>query len=209
MIDKIQWKYLWVILLLAGLGIVFTIISRKREWKEQNRLADFIIKEYEAHPQMTSQDLYKFLHQAAMGSEHAVKDSSMATNWMRDEITGLDMTIENNFIDTLSENGNIIRVNLRPFIKQGHSPDKLVKAFIATANNFEGNKETLKDYLSTARKMIKRKKLNLDLAEFNNLTKEMESKGFPAVHHSKEYEAAYKPAYRVISSEYLPALLKK
>ena len=209
MINSIQWKYLWIILLLAGLGIVFTIISRKREWKEQNRLVNFILKEYDVHPKMKQQDLYKFLHQAAIGSEHAVKDSNNAINWMRSEIAGLDMTIDNNLIDTLSENGGILRVNLRPFIKGGHNSDKLVRAFIQTANNFNGNKETLKDYLSTARKMIKRKDLYFDLVDFNNLSKEMESKGFPAVHHSKEYEEAYKPAYRVIASEYLPELLKK
>jgi hypothetical protein len=209
MIERIQWKYLLVILILAGLGIVFTFISRKREWKEQKRLADFITKEYEVHPKMTSQDLYKFLHQAAMGSEHAVQDTGMVKDWMKNEIAGLDMTIENKLIDTLSEGGGIIRVHLRPYLKDGNNPDKLVNAFIKTANRFKGSKETLKQYLATARKMIKKKEISLDLAEFNNLTKEMESKGFPAVHHSKEYVDAYKPAYRVISSEYLPELLKK
>jgi hypothetical protein len=31
----------------------------------------------------------------------------------------------------------------------------------------------------------------------------MEKQGFPAAHHSEQYEAAYRPAYRVIHRAYL------
>lgn len=208
MIDSIHWKYFLIIILFAVLGIVFTIVSGSRERQEQKRLISLIAKEFNSHPKMKAQDLYKFLHQAAMGSEHAVKNPQAAKDWMKNEIASMDSTIENNLVDTLSY-GSIVRVNLRPYLKAGFSADKLVEAFIKTANNYKGSKETLKDYLAIAKRMIRRKDINIDYAEFNSLVNEMETKGFPALHHSKEYEEAYKPAYRVIALEYLPELLKK
>ena len=42
--------------------------------------------------------------------------------------------------------------------------------------------------------------------KMDSFFEELSNKGFPAVHHSKEYESEYKPAYRVIDLQYLPFL---
>ena len=209
MVEGIHWKLLLVIILLSGMGLLIQFVSRMSSIDVDKKMIELIDREYRTHTKMQEEDLYKFLHQAAMGSEHAVKDSIMAKNWMSREIAGLDLNIKNKLIDTLSASGNLVRVNLRPFLEEGNDPDKLVNAFIRTANSFNGSADTLKRYLSIARRMIKRNQLPLDLDKLNNLTAEMEPKNFPAIHHSKKYEETYKPAYRVVASEYLTDLLKK
>lgn len=209
MIEGIHWKLLLVIILLSGMGIFVQFISRMSNLNTDKKMLLLINKQFTAHPKMKEGDLYKMLHQAAMGSEHAVKNPASAEEWMKREINNLDLSINENLVDTLSANGNIVRINLRPYLKLGYNPDSLVKKFILTANEYSGNLDTLKRYISIARRMIKRNQLPLDLDKFNRLTSEMEPKNFPAIHHSKTYEEIYKPAYRVIASKYLTDLIKK
>jgi hypothetical protein len=40
-------------------------------------------------------------------------------------------------------------------------------------------------------------------AEIRELWLRMSDRGFPPVHHSAAYTEAYRPAYRVVASEYL------
>jgi hypothetical protein len=114
--------------------LVFVLIlsfslQEKQEKDSRNVLERLIEKQVEKFPELEVQDLYKFLHQAAMGSEHAVKDSASTAKWMEDEIAGLDMNKDDALIDTLSPDGRIVRVNLRPFLKEGYNPNQLLKSF--------------------------------------------------------------------------------
>lgn len=209
MIEGIHWKLLLVIIILSGMGIFVQFISRMGNVDVDKKMIAIIRKQYLEHPKMQEEDLYKLLHQAAMGSEHAVKNPAMAEQWMKEEIKDLDLSKKENLVDTLSAGGNIVRINLRSYLKSGYNPDLLVKKFILTANEYRGSLDTLKRYFSIARRMIKRNQLPLDLDKFNRLTAEMEPKNFPAIHHSKTYEEEYNPAYRVIASKYLPELFNK
>lgn len=168
----------------------------------ETTIEDLIKNQLALYPKMEARDLYKFLHQAAMGSEHAVRDTNAVKVWMAKEVTGLDTTITNELIEPLSPDGSLVRVNLRPFIKAGDNPDELLKAFITTANKYSGSKETLVQYLASAKEMIRRKQIPVDESIFTSLTDELAKNGFPAIHHSLIYEKLYKPAYRVINKKY-------
>ena len=52
------------------------------------------------------------------------------------------------------------------------------------------------------------KKFTFTAEEMDSFFEEQSKKGFPAVHHSEQYEVEYKPAYRVVNLEYLPFLKK-
>lgn len=179
------------------------LFSNINAQNSETTIEDLIKNQFALYPQMEARDLYKFLHQAAMGSEHAVRDTNAVKVWMRNEIAGLDTTIPNELIEQLSPDGNLVRVNLRPYLKTGDKPEELLKAFVSTANDFSGSKETLSGYISAAKKMIARKEISVDENIFSSLTNELEKSGFPAIHHSLTYEKLYKPAYRVIDRKYL------
>ncbi len=169
----------------------------------ETTIEDLIKNQFALYPKMEARDLYKFLHQAAMGSEHAVQDTNAVKTWMKREVAGLDTTITNELIEQLSPDGDLVRINLRPYLEKGENPDELLKAFILTANKFSGSIDTLTAYLNTAKKMIARKDIPVDETIFASLTGELEKSGFPAIHHSLTYEKLYKPAYRVVNRKYL------
>ena len=167
---------------------------------------ELLLAEIVRHPHSQVEDIYKFIHQAAFGSEHAVKDTIAVRKWMENEIANLDSSNHDELINHLSSDGKLVRVNLRPFLKKGYDPNLLLDAFIKTANNYEGSAENFKSYWKAAAELADAKKFTFTEEEMNSFFEEQSKKGFPAVHHSKEYESEYKPAYRVIDLQYLPFL---
>lgn len=169
----------------------------------QPSIDSILTKEIERHPKSTPRDIYKFLYQAAFGSAHAVNDTSMVKNWMKREIAGMDYSVHDELIDTLSPEGSIVRVNLRPYIKKGYDTEILLDAFIKTANNHKGAMNTFQEYWEAAEKLTVLGKFQFGLSELNNFYEKMKAENFPAVHHSETYKKAYKPAYRVIDTRFL------
>ena len=193
------------LLLIITAFIVGSILlySNRNDSAVTHTMEKIIRKQFSLYPEMKTQDLYKFIHQAAMGSEHAVNNSSAAKKWMEEEIAGMNTAYYNELYDTLAPGGKLVRVNLRPYLKSGYDPDLLVNAFVSTANNFKGSTDTLKYYWSIALKLSEQGDIPLNRKEMISFIREKESLKFPAVHHSELYNNLYHPAYRVAAKEYL------
>jgi hypothetical protein len=153
-------------------------------------------------PRLEIQDLYKFIFQAALGSEHAVRDAAAVRDWLERELREMGAGPEEPAVEPLSPDGRIVRVNLRPYIAAGGDPQALLEAFIHTANAHRGTSAELRRYWETAEQMAKEGQLPFGADELRAFIARMEALGLPAVHHSKAYELAYRPAYRVIAREF-------
>ncbi|MEW6406349.1 MAG: hypothetical protein AB1649_31585, partial [Chloroflexota bacterium] len=105
---------------------------------------------FERYPSMQIQDVYKLIHQAAMGSEHALSNVEGARAWMEGELAEMGAGPDEPVIDPISEDGQIVRVHLRPFVAQDGDPEILLGAFVRTANEFRGNIQVLQDYWKIA-----------------------------------------------------------
>ena len=150
------------------------------------------------YPAMQIRDVYKLIHQAAMGSEHAVSNIEGVRKWMERELAEIGDGIDEPLIDPISEDGQILRVHLRPFVAQGGDPEMLLNAFIRTANEFHGVVDVLKKYWNVA--------TGIDFflsAEMDEFIESMRAKNYPAVHHSPDYERLYRPAYRVVWQKFI------
>lgn len=174
--------------------------------KHKVSMKKLLIEEIGKHPHSKVGDIYKFIHQAAFGSEHAVKDTIAVRKWLENEMANLNYSIADELMDHLSQDGKLVRINLRPFLKKGYDPNLLLDAFIKTANNYKGSTKNFKSFWKAAKELVKTKKLAFTEDEMNDFFEIQSKKGFPAIHHSTEYEAEYKPAYRVVDLKYLPFL---
>ncbi len=150
------------------------------------------------YPSMQIQDVYKLIHQAVMGSEHAISTVEGARKRMERELTEMGTGPDESVIDPISDDGQIARVHLRPFVAQGGDPEILLNAFIRTANEYRGDRQILKDYWNTAIAIQ-----HFPSAEMEEFIKSMQAQNYPAVHHSPEYERLYRPAYRVIWRKFI------
>jgi len=151
------------------------------------------------YPSMQIQDVYKLIHQAVLGSEHAISNPEDARKWMEHELAELGAGPEEPIRDLISGDGQILRVHLRSFVAQGGNPELLLNAFIHTANEYRGDVQTLKSYWNIAVGMSLY--LAADMEEF---IQSMQAQDYPAVHHSHEYESFYRPAYRVVWQRFFP-----
>lgn len=154
---------------------------------------------------MQVMDLYKLLHQATLGSEHAVHDEQAARDWLERELAEMGDGPDEPLLDPISPDGQIVRVHLRPYLRAGREPEALLHAFVRTANEFRGSKGKLKQYGASTARMATKGWLPFARREVEVFFTEIEKQGFPAVQHSKTYKRAYRPAYRVVAREYLLA----
>jgi hypothetical protein len=153
------------------------------------------------YPSLQMQDLYKLLHQAALGSEHAVSDSGSVERWMTRELAEMGEGMPEPVIDPISHNGEIVRIHLRPYVAAGHDPVMLLDAFIRTANEYHGDPQFLEQYWQQAVATS-----SFPASEMDAFFQGLKGKGLPAVHHSAEYERLYRRAYRVVSPALCPEL---
>jgi len=151
------------------------------------------------YPAMQVQDVYKLVHQASMGSEHAVPNPESARKWLTRELAKMGQGPLEPLIDPISADGEIVRIHLRPYVATGHDPDSLLEAFIRTANEYRGEIRLLEEYWQAAVNTAK-----FPLAEMDEFFRSVKAQNYPAVHHSREYEKSYRPAYRVVARAFCP-----
>lgn len=171
---------------------------------EEQAFRQLVARQVARFPQMEPQDLYKLVFQAAMGSRHAGLDSAMAREWLDREIAGLRPGSGEAVLDTISADGRMVRVNLRPYLAAGGSRDALVRAFVGTARGFQGSEAALRRDLELAERMADDRLLPFSRADLHAYLERMRARGYPAVEHSPGYEAAYSPAYRVVLRALVP-----
>ncbi len=228
------------------------------------------------YPLMGAEDLYKLVHQAVFGSEHAVPDPTTARRWLEEELAALgpapvdhaavdharivgrwpadhaaivgpcqvdeaaatvgprpvhdvgapsseyDAPASVNparmeeapgtsgpsplvepLIDPISRDGTIARVHLRPYLAAGRDPEMLLQAFVRTANDHCGSAPEFQSAIERGLELAGRLRPSIDAERLRRILEDLGGRGFPAIHHSPAYLAAYAPAYRVVKVAYL------
>lgn len=155
------------------------------------------------YPAMQLDDIYKLLHQAALGPGHAVDNPAAARKRLDQELAALGEAPAEPLRDIISPDGRLGRVHLRSYLAAGGTPDALHRAFVETANSYLASPDKLAKFcgclgdlavaggIPFARDQV--------VAYFDRITQA----SYPVVHHSRMYTDAYKPAYRVVAIDYL------
>jgi hypothetical protein len=174
-----------------------------------NEFKEILKHHFELYPLMTARDIYKLIFTSAMGPGHAVADPEMVAKWMNFEVNNLENYDDKNLTDGLCPESGLVRVNIRPFLKAGGEADDLCRIFIRTANDFGQNVSKIRKLWKAAEEMSRDGQIPVKISEMDEFFMEMESKSFPAAHHSTIYRNNYKPAYRVVLKEYFDEILPK
>ena len=155
------------------------------------------------YPRMEAQDIYKLLHQAALGSEHAMSSPEVARAWLASEIAQLSAGPDSPLIDPLRPDSMVVRVHLRPFLAQDGDTEALLGAFIRSANTPVGSTCRLKRYLRYAVQSSAAGEIPTDAEALAAYVAQKAQHGYPPAHYSEAYVATYAPGYRVITRSQL------
>ena len=165
---------------------------------EEVAVRGLLARQLARFPAMEPRDVYKLLHQATMGSRHAGLDSAMAAQWLERELRELGSGPDEAAFDTISADGLMVRVNLRPYLTAGGDRAALLRAFVRTAREFRGSTADLGRQLGYLERMARDGQILLPASGLRRYFDRMRAAGYPAAEHSAAYVAAYRPAYRVV-----------
>ena len=157
------------------------------------------------YPLMQVADVYKLLHQAALGSAHAV-DPANAREQLHQEATGLTPAPDALLAEVISPDGRLARVHLATYLGRGMSLDSLADAFAGTASTCAGSTDKLAKFCGCLGDLADAGGIPFTRVEVEAFMGTRQQQGWPAVRHSDAYRAAYAPAYRVVDVTLLPQL---
>ncbi|HRT05191.1 MAG TPA: hypothetical protein P5204_05790 [Kiritimatiellia bacterium] len=172
--------------------------------------AAFFLAQAPADPELRIADAYKWIVHATRGGEHAVESEFAVRKWLESEwaAPGPPQPDEPLWMP-LAADGRIGRLNLRPYRARGGDPDALLAAFLAGAEAFDADPARFRRaWKALGRELENRPIGHLTADEWRRFDREMRVRGYPACHHSPEYEAARRPAYRVLPAAQARLLLE-
>lgn len=158
------------------------------------------------YPLMQPVDLYKLMHQASFGSEHAISDAEHILQQLRDECGMMGAGPDEPLYDPIAPAKAVVRVHLRPFVARGLSLERLAEAFLMTARDFRGSADRMNDFAECALIMAEAGTLPWSANILEAFLRQRQLEGWPAQHHSPEYSRAYRPAYRVVGMKMMTIL---
>jgi hypothetical protein len=145
------------------------------------------------------QDVYKMLYQANFGVEHLLSDTAGVRSYLIEEMATMDTTLEEEaLIERISTDGEVVRVNLRPFRKQNLDPELLIRAMFASAAAMKPDTLLFVRQWREFRDLVRYGLLNFPMSDVERLSATVEAGEIPPMHHSAEYKVANRPAYRVV-----------
>jgi len=170
-------------------------------------------------------DLYKFLFQGVMGPAHAVVSEQMARDWLHrewQEIADQEATNAGScafpLCVPLRPDSQLVRIHLEPLVDRmvadlppaEHEAgleatwQGLATAFSHTATTWSGDPQVLAGLWERFQADRTLWQGRLDPVELDAFSREVRQAGWPAVHHSQEYRARWRPHYRVVARDQLP-----
>ncbi len=155
------------------------------------------------YPRMALADIYKLLHQAALGPGHAVKNAAAARAALLTEAAALGEGPVDPLLDPISPDGRLARIHLRAYVAAGHEIDALADAFLETAATYPGSADKLAKFCACLGDLADAGGIAFSRSEVSAYFEPVIAQGYPVVRHSQDYRTAYRPAYRVVAVELL------
>jgi len=188
-------------LIVIGISIIFTSCDNKEDDNVKQKWEKILKGQLELYPEMQPQDIYKFVYQAIFGPAHLGAQKDKMVQYLKWEINSITKMPQNKLIERIHPEDKYIRIDLKKFKAKNGKIDLLGETlFLSCKKEADGIAE-LKEVLSIIKGLIKTNAINIKSNKFIEYINKLESLNFPVPHHSEEYTAQYKPAYRVVSLE--------
>lgn len=159
-------------------------------------------------PLMQVQDVYKLLYQAHFGVGHLMADSSTVRAYLVNEIKNIASNVpDESLVERISTSGEMVRVNLRPFMSLNLSPDILVETMAKSAAEWQPDSLSFYHEWSEFCALVRYGLLNFSVKDVDVWDNRIQSGVIESVDHSDQYSGSYHPAYRVVQRSVLESLM--
>lgn len=162
-------------------------------------------------PVMGVQDVYKLLHQGNFGQGHPVPNRKAAREWLEQEASQIEPDAGLPLLESVHLEGNLVRVNLRPFLAFGGKLSDLLEIYIRSGEVIHGSDAALAAEWDDFCQMLEPSGAfasRFSLRDALLLKKIRQVDHWAAVHHTPAYIQRYRPVYRVVALELAETLFR-
>ena len=156
-----------------------------------------IERQMATYPKSTLQDIYKSFYQNRFGPGHMITDTASARSYLMRELS--EMTnISAVYYEPTGSEGRYVRVYLSAVADSLITAEQLLDAFVRSANVDKGETNDWEAEWDCIVGVITKQSIILngfdkDVAMLNEASRNRQ-----AVHHSRTYNEAYHPHYRIV-----------
>ncbi len=149
-----------------------------------------------ARPEMRARDAYKLLYQGVFGVGHIMGPG--AWDYLQKEAAGLDLKAQTNdpIFEDVAIDGSVVRVNLRPYIRNGYPLISLMEAM--RLSDITGNPSVFLEEWDSFAELVWSGQIDFEHNEVDAINKALDRAKPQPMHHTPQYREAYHPAYRVV-----------
>lgn len=160
-----------------------------------------LLEHMRRYPLMEPVDAIKLLYQREFGGDHLISDPTTSYNYILEEYRTLDHS-EPPRSEPIG-NG-LVRLYLAGLPEE--QLGRVNEAFVRSSERVRGDLERFKLSLGDLRQLAGKGKLSFTMTELAPALLDYAAQGYPMVRHSERYRNAYRPAYRVLLEDELPAI---
>lgn len=184
-----------IVLIVLAVSFVSIILAKSPD----NKYAETVSRHLKEYPETTLRDIYKSFFQDYFGPGHIVEDTVSAKKYLKYELKNMSSS-SLPYYEPAGLGLNFYRGNLS-IIKDGiMSEDEFFNAFIESADSF--SLPPVEEWNIEWQKIVGYIPSELpDYSEDKEMIDSILSEGKYAIHHSRRYNDAYHPHYRIISKK--------
>ena len=178
--------------------LCFCLMASSCHQKEQAQtLQGALERQMDLYPEARLQDIYKSYYQDHFGPGHLITDTAMVRQYLFSELAKNDVSYPIYYEPTGCE-GRFVRVFLSAVADSLISAEELLDAFMRSANEFqEPQTEWVTEWAEIVR-TIRENEIYVEGFEEDEPALTEAAKNNQAMHHSRAYNDAYFPHYRIV-----------
>ena len=166
-----------------------------------------IERQMTAYPESTLQDIYKSFYQDRFGPGHMISDTASARSYLLRELSEMN-DVSAVYFEPIGSEGRFVRVYLSAVADGLITVDQLLDAFVRSANTTKELETDWEAEWKAVVGIIKKYGIHVSGFETDAPLLEEASRNRQAVHHSRAYNAAYHPHYRIVERSVFEEELK-
>ena len=159
------------------------------------------------YPESTLQDVYKSFYQEHFGPGHIISDTASARRYLVRELSEMGK-IHSPYFETTGSQGDYVRVYLSAVSDSLITAEQLLDAFVRSANSRQEPAVSWLEKWEAIVSIIQANKIELEGFEPDLPLLTEAARNNQAVHHSRCYNEAYHPHYRIVERSIFEIELK-
>ena len=192
------------LLLILALACSFNLFSQTIDTVAMRSAIEMQLVIY---PESTLQDIYKSFYQEHFGPGHIISDTASARRYLMSELSEMGKTASPYFESTGSQ-GDYVRVYLSAVADSLITAEQLLDAFVRSANSRQEPTVSWLEKWEAIVSIIQANKMELEGVETDLPLLTEATRNNQAVHHSRRYNEAYHPHYRIVERSIFEIELK-